>query len=121
MGAPKGNQNAKRAKVWSDAVRKAIVQGKKLEPLAEKLIDEALSGNMVAMKEIGDRLEGKPMQETHNTHDVTETRHYSDTELLTRLAGLLAAGFAERDRDAGEGSHADMDADTRSAERGIPH
>lgn len=61
-GAPKGNSNAVKGKMWSDAVRKAIKQGKKLDKIAEKLIGMALEGDMQAIKEIGDRLDGKATQ-----------------------------------------------------------
>ena len=35
---------------------------KKLRALAEKLRDRALEGDVTALKEIGDRLDGKPAQ-----------------------------------------------------------
>ena len=62
MAAPKGNSNASKAKIWSDAVRKAVLSGKKLDMLAKKLIEKAEEGDLQALKEVGDRLEGKPMQ-----------------------------------------------------------
>jgi hypothetical protein len=62
-GAPPGNTNARKEnRLWSDAVRKCIVQGKKLDALADVLIAKALEGDMVAIREIGDRLDGKPKQ-----------------------------------------------------------
>lgn len=59
-------------KFWADAVRRAVsrrVDGKKenprlLEKLAEKLVDSGLEGDMQALKEIGDRLDGRPKQAT---------------------------------------------------------
>jgi hypothetical protein len=62
MAAPAGNKNAVKAKVWSDALRKEIVQGDNLKKLARALIDKALDGDVSAIREIGDRLEGKPLQ-----------------------------------------------------------
>jgi hypothetical protein len=61
-GAPKGNNNAAKTKIWSDALRKAIVQGKSLDNIANALILKALEGDIAAIKEIGDRLEGKVAQ-----------------------------------------------------------
>ena len=71
-GAPKGNNNATKTKIWSDAIRKAILSGKRLDTLAEKLIEAALAGDMQAMKEIGDRLEGKPVQQINGSGEEGE-------------------------------------------------
>ncbi len=55
-------------KVWSDAIRIEVNEAyedgdrKKLRALAEKLVAKALDGDMAAMKEIGDRLDGKSPQ-----------------------------------------------------------
>jgi hypothetical protein len=61
-GAPVGNNNANKNKYWSDALRKHITQNDHLPALAKVLVDKALDGDMTAIKEIGDRLEGKPNQ-----------------------------------------------------------
>ncbi len=62
-GAQPGNDNATKAKVWREAIRKALCQDKQaLERLARKLIAKAEEGDMVAIKEIGDRMDGKPSQ-----------------------------------------------------------
>lgn len=67
-GAPLGNQNAKRAKQWRDAILRALEkrgQGdrtKALDELAEKLISLVANGDLVALKEFGDRIDGKPAQ-----------------------------------------------------------
>jgi hypothetical protein len=69
QGAPAGNQNAKKGKAWSDAIRRAIrekYKGEdyeaKLAQLAKKLVEAADGGDMAALKEIGDRHDGKPAQ-----------------------------------------------------------
>lgn len=63
-GAPLGNKNGSSDKPWADALRRALLagDGKKLRATAEKLISEAELGNVAALKEIGDRLDGKPAQ-----------------------------------------------------------
>lgn len=63
-GRPPGPGN----KPWADAIRVAVnahVDGtdtKKLRTLAEKVVSLGLAGDMAALKEIGDRLDGKPAQ-----------------------------------------------------------
>lgn len=69
-GAPTGNTNATKNKVWSDALHKELAgnkNAKKLRKLARVLIKEASTGNIPALKEIGDRLEGKPNQTIQST------------------------------------------------------
>ena len=64
VGAPSGNKNGvKQNRVWADAIRKCIAQGKRLDKLAAKLVDLAEAGDLQALKEIGDRLDGKAAQQ----------------------------------------------------------
>ena len=58
---------SKSDKLWRDALMLAVNgkddKGKrKLRALAEKTLELALDGDMAAIKEIGDRLDGKPAQ-----------------------------------------------------------
>lgn len=67
-GAPLGNNNNKKNKPWADAIRRAIARreqtgdGADLNRLAESLLDKAAEGDMAALKELGDRLDGKAAQ-----------------------------------------------------------
>lgn len=63
-GAQPGNKNATKNKPWSEAINRALLaeDGKKLRLLADKLIDRALDGDVTALKEVGDRVDGKPAQ-----------------------------------------------------------
>lgn len=68
MGAPLGNQNAVKAKKWAAAIERALDRRSKaegvqaLDALAEKLLVACDEGDLAALKELGDRLDGKPAQ-----------------------------------------------------------
>lgn len=73
MGAPVGNQNAFKGKLWLAAINRALEKRgggdkvKALDELAEKLLTACDSGDpqaLQALKELGDRLDGKPTQQT---------------------------------------------------------
>ncbi len=60
MAAPLGNKNArKETREWSNAIRRAVARGKRLNRLADKLLDKCEEGDLTALKEFGDRYEGK--------------------------------------------------------------
>lgn len=104
-GAPKGNKNSTLDKrMWSSAIKRAIAQRDPdaLRKLADKLFDMALEGDLQAMKEIGDRLEGKPVQATEISGpeggpvEVQSTRPKLSKEEWLQAHGLgAAAGTAD--------------------------
>ena len=63
-GAPKGNTNATKGTPWRHAINRAIAQGdpEKLRRIADKLLAKAEEGDITAIKELGDRLDGKATQ-----------------------------------------------------------
>jgi len=65
-GAPLGNQNGKKGKLFYDQLRVALVQEDKrrLRTIAEKLVKAAENGDAWAIKEIIDRVDGKAIQAT---------------------------------------------------------
>lgn len=65
-GAPIGNQNGKKGKLFYDALRIALLQEdrKRLRNITDKLVKAAENGNAWAVKEIMDRMDGKPVQAT---------------------------------------------------------
>lgn len=68
MAAPKGNRNAAKARDWSDTLKwvlenyegRGVKRGDALREIATKLVEMALAGNMKAIIEIANRLDGRP-------------------------------------------------------------
>jgi len=64
-GAPEGNQNAKKGKIFSDEIRKFLTQNpQKKREIVEGLVEAAVAREPWAVKEIMDRMEGKAVQAT---------------------------------------------------------
>jgi hypothetical protein len=67
-GAPKGNQNAAKGRKWAVAIEREIarLEGGDLEAglarLAKSLVRQAEAGEQWALKEVGDRTDGKAAQ-----------------------------------------------------------
>lgn len=87
MGAPLGNQNgAKKNRLWADAIRRAVARkhggnlNHGLDTLAEKLIDAVAAGDLPAIKEFGDRMDGKPAQAIVGDSDADPVNVYAKIE-----------------------------------------
>lgn len=69
-GAPLGNTNAVKGKRWANAIDKALENRCKsdgqaaLVKLAEVMLNAAENGEQWAIKELGDRMDGRPAQTT---------------------------------------------------------
>lgn len=63
-GAPEGNRNGAKGKLFYDQLRKVLVQedSLKLRKIAQVLVDKAEDGESWAVKEIMDRMDGKAIQ-----------------------------------------------------------
>ena len=75
VGAPLGNKNSiKSNRLWAETIRRAVVQddAQRLRQIAEALLIKASEGDMTAIKELGDRLDGKALQENKLTGDSDE-------------------------------------------------
>ena len=91
MGRPKGAEN--KDKSWRHAIRAAVNElraaddsdkpkkVRALRLLAQRLVTRALDGDVSALKELGDRLDGKPTQQvtvdkniqiTHIEHTIVD-------------------------------------------------
>lgn len=85
MSAPLGNNNAGRAKKWRAAIERALIRKgggkseydgiepspemKALDELADKFVAAADTSDLGFMKELGDRLDGKPAQQVIHSGD----------------------------------------------------
>jgi len=75
VGGQIGNKNSiKSNRLWAETIRRAVVQddAQRLRQIAEALLIKASEGDMTAIKELGDRLDGKALQENKLTGDSDE-------------------------------------------------
>lgn len=63
MAAPVGNQNAAKGKRFASTLARRIEELQAMDGIIDALIRNALDGDMPAIREIGDRLDGKPRQQ----------------------------------------------------------
>lgn len=82
-GAPKGNNNAAKAKRLSSVLQARLAERDEEAKLMNVLIDKGLDGDLAAIKEILDRVDGKPKQ----SMDI-------DGQLITREKILTAVEAA---------------------------
>src|SRR6476469_8520153 len=89
MGRPIGSVN--REKPFNDALRIALRGDPlRLRRIAEKLVEKAEEGDLAAIREIADRLDGKPVQ-------MLDRRDVPITELTIAELHFIAAGGLEDD------------------------
>lgn len=64
MAGTEGNENSSlNNRLWANTIRRALVQDpNRLRRIAEAMLDAAEEGNLAAIKEMGDRLDGKVPQ-----------------------------------------------------------
>ncbi len=99
-----GNQNARRAKELRDALNyalnnfenSAVKKGQALREIGRKLVKMALAGNLAAIKEIGDRIDGKPAQTTIIEDDNRDIEDFNIDELQQMLSDSLRENGIKR-------------------------
>lgn len=111
MAAPKGNQNARKAKDWESALRRVLAQyenpeakiskGEALAKIAEQCVLQALSGDKDARTEIANRLDGKPTEyhEALVRHIASEMSE-DELERIASGSGAGASDTSEGSQDA---------------------
>jgi hypothetical protein len=70
MAAPLGNQNATKGRIWTEAILRALdrragdgrPRAEILADFADRLLGAAWDGDLNAIQELGNRIEGRPMQ-----------------------------------------------------------
>jgi hypothetical protein len=74
-GAPLGNKNSsKNNRLFAETIKRIVTQseGEVVRKVAEALILKAQDGDMTAIKEFADRVDGKALQENKLTGDSDE-------------------------------------------------
>ena len=93
-GGQPGNQNNVKGKRWQQAIDRALAKRCKgdgiaaLDELAERLLQEAQAGEGWALKELGDRIDGKAAQSIGLIASVTTKKaaDLTDDELAEKIA-----------------------------------
>lgn len=86
-GAVKGNRNAAKGKDWHDAIRYALAtyeddyvkRGTALKEIAKTVVRLAIGGDKDAYQEVGNRLDGKPVQAVEGNVSAANTESVSET------------------------------------------
>jgi len=93
-GPPLGSNNFAKNKPWADAIARALARKAKgdkfdgINLVADQLVNAALNGDQWAIKEIGDRTDGKAAQSVAIT----------DNEGGNLFSALVASADALRDK-----------------------
>ena len=95
MGRPIGSAN--REKPVSDLLRVAVLSGggRRLRVIIEKLLDKAEQGDLQAIKEVFDRLDGKPVQAIERGDIPIEAM--TDQQLMAIIRGGIPEPLEETD------------------------
>jgi hypothetical protein len=95
MAPPKGNRNAAKGHMWAGAIRRALAEDREaLQIAARALITKCKDGDLAAIKELGDRLDGKAAQSLELSGGLEmskDVRDLTDEELAAEAARLRAA------------------------------
>lgn len=100
MAGVKGRSGPKQEKPWRDALLKAVSKRAQkdgpqfLERVADAVVAAAVTGDMQAAKEIGDRLDGKPRQEIEAT--VEQVNYVAEVPPLEKDSDAWAAQHAPK-------------------------
>ncbi len=85
-GAQKGNQNALKGRRLSSVLKQRLMDRGKEDELMDILLDKALEGDLQAIREVLDRVDGKAQQSIEQTINDKTTR--SSEERKARIKEL---------------------------------
>lgn len=85
-GAPKGNTNATKAKRLSSVLQRRMEERKDEDNLMNVLLDKALEGDLPAIKEVFDRIDGKAKQSIDIADVSTQRANELTDDELTDIA-----------------------------------
>jgi hypothetical protein len=101
-----GKQGHKSDKLWRDAIMVAVKRetekgsgSKRLFALADALVEKALKGDVTALKEIGDRLDGKAVQGVELGGPGGGPMQVEERMSATRAALLILATMREAEEN----------------------
>lgn len=93
-----GNPGGRKSeKPWRDALMLAVNEAtedgdkKKLRKMADALVEQAIGGDVAAIKEIGDRIDGKPKQQIEHSGDAENPVAVAISVAAASLAAKLGA------------------------------
>lgn len=82
--------NRAKGKRWKSVIARRLEALQAMEKVADALITEALTGNIAAIKEIGDRIDGKSVQGV-------DIGLQDDNPIVSLLAGMKAKSLPVKD------------------------
>jgi hypothetical protein len=107
MAAPIGNKNAQKAKLYEQALKRALARATGqtvdagLDKVAEQAVKAAFAGEKWAIEHVSDRLDGKAAQSVEHSGSI-ENRHVSELsreQLLAIAAGSSPGATEEAGRE----------------------
>lgn len=92
MAAAPGNKNAAKGRLFEGVIKRALLadDGAKLRKIAEMIIEKAEAGDMMAARELLDRVDGKPKQQVELSGDAENPLHiftHAAADLLDKIRG----------------------------------
>ena len=103
--AGNANSGKHKAKIYRDMLQKRLDELNALPAVVDQLISKAIEGDMQAIKEIGDRLDGKPAQAIigDSEEDPINVSVSAREHLISAIAGIAARAAEGADNQQPDG------------------